>query len=76
MSTTSKGISTSIPLGSHPSGVALSPDGKYLVIIEYQWKLHTAGLQWRHHNQPGFERQADLQHRRTGAGRRFCADRK
>jgi len=36
MSTRSNSIITSIPLPSHPSGVALSPDSNYLVVTEYQ----------------------------------------
>jgi len=36
MSTKDNTIHTSIPLPSHPSGVALSPDSAYLVVSEYQ----------------------------------------
>jgi uncharacterized protein (TIGR03437 family) len=36
MSTKDNTIHSSIPLPSHPSGVALSPDSNYLVVTEYQ----------------------------------------
>src|ERR1051326_967901 len=36
MSTRDNAIHTSIPLSSHPSGMALSPDSRYLVVTEYQ----------------------------------------
>jgi uncharacterized protein (TIGR03437 family) len=36
MSTKDNSIHSSIPLSSHPSGVALSPDSTYLVVTEYQ----------------------------------------